>query len=397
MKKSVVTLLICVCCLTGCQATPEQVKENKENYNKNQQIDSVEISRCRVDELQNSVEEALKGEYENIVLPEKIDFSKVEEVNEMTFVYANDFLKNKESVGKTLGYDNLIWEEAQSAVKNERSQIAENLQEKYYIGVGDNGWTTALKGDMYVKLGEKDSTKVKAVYHIDRGEGLEEECVLNGEKTTIGNQIAYVEEWFQKEWKQWESDFEYEVGAVVNREDENGNNILMMEVDRVYGGIVLDPVGGKISYNEEYTTLESIGSCCLIGLSNKDSWDDFVNGNGLLTVKEKNAQSEIIDFVSAVRIVEKELSGFRKLDVSDVKILYTLKPVYDSTEENANYCEPGGEVYARPVYSFLIDREYEDLGLGTIDLSGMYYFVQVDMITGEVSINLSAGAYGTQK
>lgn len=397
MKRYVVALLICVCCLTGCQAAPEQVKENKENYNENKAMDSVEISRCSVKELQNSVDEALNQEYENIVLPKQIDFSMVEEVNEMTLVYADDFLKNKEAIGKMFGYDNLTWEEYPSAVKNERSQITENPQEKYYIGVGDNGWTTALKGDMYVKFGQENETKVKAVYRIDREEGLDEKCILNGEETTVREQIAYVEDWFQKEWKQWELDFDYVVRTVVNREDNSNNNILMMEVDRVYRGILLDPAGGKISYNQEYTTLESIGSSCLMGLSDKNSWADFTNGSGLLVVKEKNTQNEFIDFASAVRIVEKELSGFRKLDISDVKIMYTLKPIYDSTVENANYCEPGGEVYARPVYSFLIDREYSDLGMGTINLSEMYYFIQVDMITGEVTLNLSMGAYGTRK
>ena len=395
MKRCVVALLVCACCLAGCQATPEQVKINKENYNANEQIDSVEITQCNLEELSASVEEALKQEYENIVLPKQIDFSMVEEVNEMTFTYAVDFLKNKEEVAKMFGYENLAWEEAQSVIENDRSQIAENSREKYYVGVGDNGWATALKGNIYDRFSQEDNTTVKAVYQVDRKEGLEENCMLSGEQTTIKEQVSYVEEWFQNQWKQWEPEFDYMVSTVVQREEEGSDNhILMMEVDKYYCGVLLDPVGGKMSQEKKKITLETIGSSCTIGLSEKNSWDDYTNGSGLLTVKEKNIQDKFIDFASAVRIVEKELSGFRKLDVSDVKIMYTLKPIYDNTKENANYCEPGGEVYARPVYSFFVDREYEDLGLATINLSEMYYFVQVDMITGEVTLKLSMGAYG---
>lgn len=396
--KRCVLLLICMCCLAGCQATPEQVKKNKENYNANEQIDFVEINHCSLEELSNTVEEALNQEYENIVLPKQIDFSMVEEVNEVTFTYAVDFLKNKEEVAKMFGYENLAWEDAKSALENDRSQTAENFREKYYVGVGDNGWATALKGNIYDRFSQEDNTTVKAVYKVDRKEGLEENCMLSGEQTTIKEQVSYVEEWFEKEWKHWEPEFDYKVSNVIHREEEGSDNhILMMEVDKFYHGVLLDPVGGKMCANNERYTLETVGASCLMGLSKKDSWDDFINCTGLLMVEEKHTQEKFIDFASAVRIVEKELSGFRKLDVSDVKIMYTLKPIYDSTKENANYHEPGGEVYARPVYCFFVDREYEDLGLATINLSEMYYFVQVDMITGEVTLKLSMGAYGASE
>ena len=166
-----------------------------------------------------------------------------------------------------------------------------------------------------------------------------------------------------------------------------------MEICKLYKGVMLDTCGGKIEFEDNVGTLKTISSEFVVVLLQKDKIDYFTTTDGLLTVNEKNTLNELIDLPSAIRIVEKELSGFQTIHISDIEIIYELEPVYDSTEEKANRAEPGGKVIARPIYRFLIDREYEDGGIGFIAGDTFNYFINVDMVTGEVDLNLDMSVY----
>ncbi len=388
-RKYICLILLCGCCLAGCQAAPEEVKEAAENYNENVQINEVEITKCDLEGVKNSVDEALQLQPNNMTLPASVDFSGIEEINELELAYQSDFIRKKEQVASIFGITDTNWQEPEMFLKNDRTVTLGD--DTYALSVSDNGFFCAMLPDFY-KIIQEDTTTLQRLYRIDEGDSTEDTCVLNGVQTTISEQVAYAGNWID-ELELLNEDFEYCVKTVALRQDETEKNALTMEICKLYKGVMLDTCGGKIEFEDNVGTLKTISSEFVVVLLQKDKIDYFTTTDGLLTVNEKNTLNELIDLPSAIRIVEKELSGFQTIHISDIEIIYELEPVYDSTEEKANRAEPGGKVIARPIYRFLIDREYEDGGIGFIAGDTFNYFINVDMVTGEVDLNLDMSVY----
>ena len=388
-KLHICLILLCGCCLAGCQAAPEEVKEAAENYNENVQINEVEITKCDLEGVKNSVDEALQLQPNNMTLPASVDFSGIEEINELELAYQSDFIRKKEQVASIFGITDTNWQEPEMFLKNDRTVTLGD--DTYALSVSDNGFFCAMLPDFY-KIIQEDTTTLQRLYRIDEGDSTEDTCVLNGVQTTISEQVAYAGNWID-ELELLNEDFEYCVKTVALRQDETEKNALTMEICKLYKGVMLDTCGGKIEFEDNVGTLKTISSEFVVVLLQKDKIDYFTTTDGLLTVNEKNTLNELIDLPSAIRIVEKELSGFQTIHISDIEIIYELEPVYDSTEEKANRAEPGGKVIARPIYRFLIDREYEDGGIGFIAGDTFNYFINVDMVTGEVDLNLDMSVY----
>ena len=388
-RKYICLILLCGCCLAGCQAAPEEVKEAAENYNENVQMDEIEITKCDLEGVKNSVDEALQLQPNNMTLPASVDFSGIEEINELELAYQSDFIRKKEQVASIFGITDTNWQEPEMFLKNDRTVTLGD--DTYALSVSDNGFFCAMLPDFY-KIIQEDTTTLQRLYRIDEGDSTEDTCVLNGVQTTISEQVAYAGNWID-ELELLNEDFEYCVKTVALRQDETEKNALTMEICKLYKGVMLDTCGGKIEFEDNVGTLKTISSEFVVVLLQKDKIDYFTTTDGLLTVNEKNTLNELIDLPSAIRIVEKELSGFQTIHISDIEIIYELEPVYDSTEEKANRAEPGGKVIARPIYRFLIDREYEDGGIGFIAGDTFNYFINVDMVTGEVDLNLDMSVY----
>ena len=388
-KLHICLILLCGCCLAGCQAAPEEVKEAAENYNENVQMDEIAITKCDLEGVKNSVDEALQLRPNNMTLPSSVDFSEVEEINELKLVYQSDFLNKREQVASIFGITDSNWENVELPLENDRTMTLGD--DTYVLNVSDNGFFCAVLPDFYKKL-EEDTTVLQTLYRIDEGDSAEDICVLNGTQTTISEQVSYVENWID-ELELLGDDFDYRIKTVALRQDETGNNALTMDISKSYRGVMLDTCGGKIEVEDNVGTLKTIGSSFMVALLQKNKIDYFTTADGLLSINEKNTLNELIDLPSAIRIVEKELSGFQTIHISDIEIMYELEPVYDSTEKNANNAEPGGKVVARPIYRFLIDREYEDGGIGFIAGDTLNYFINVDMVTGEVDLNLDMSVY----
>jgi len=104
-----------------------------------------------------------------------------------------------------------------------------------------------------------------------------------------------------------------------------------------------------------------------------------------------------------VKLVEKELSGFQDIKISDIELKYTLCPIYDyigeliSDDGNGNKSYKTQSTYApsititsRPVWAFIIDVDentYKEKD-GTIRKGDVRKYIYVDAITGEMEIGL---------
>ena len=112
-----------------------------------------------------------------------------------------------------------------------------------------------------------------------------------------------------------------------------------------------------------------------------------INGDGVKT------SDKVIDFDSALKLVEEKMTGFNRLRVVEVRVEYVLKPVYDYGKESAY--DEGIIMEARPVYTFLIPQEYEvnDYAYGTSEEANGLVYINVDMLDGTVTDNFAANSF----
>lgn len=111
----------------------------------------------------------------------------------------------------------------------------------------------------------------------------------------------------------------------------------------------------------------------------------FSNSVGRLKIDSAEKVSEIVDLESAIRLVNREVSGFHQLKIDKVLPLYALYPKYNTEEELISF--PGQKVEGRPVYAFII-KEVEDKSEFGITKNNACKVVFVDMVTGEVCTNI---------
>ena len=90
---------------TGCQSTPEVVEKRMSGYGSNGQIKSDDINYCSLLELKNANLKDINVELDNMVLPEKIDFSQVESVEVLDMSFESGFTDNKEHIAGLFGVD----------------------------------------------------------------------------------------------------------------------------------------------------------------------------------------------------------------------------------------------------------------------------------------------------
>ena len=104
MKKALLVPLIAgICLLTGCAEAPDQVKENMKDYGVNEQIVLDNVTYCSPAELKNITPDTLTYQPKNLILPDKIDFSDVEDVGLVTFCSKENFSVNKEDFAAQIG------------------------------------------------------------------------------------------------------------------------------------------------------------------------------------------------------------------------------------------------------------------------------------------------------
>lgn len=96
-----------VCCImicTGCQSTPEVVEKRMSGYGSNGQINLMIIITAR-SQNKNANLKDINVELDNMVLPEKIDFSQVESVEVLDMSFESGFTDNKEHIAGLFGVD----------------------------------------------------------------------------------------------------------------------------------------------------------------------------------------------------------------------------------------------------------------------------------------------------
>lgn len=386
MRKKLIGVLLSICLLTGCQQAPEQVKERMNSDAEMEQMQATDCTYCTVDELKKISRDTISYEPSNIALPDKIDFSDLEAVGTVTFQAQENYMDKREEIAEYFGIDNPKWE-----FYEESTNWCQYDGEKEFICVGDEGFLSYEKGKVYQSALKEQYPKTVSKLHLNRESITGIECQFDGKVENIENSIVYAEQWINQ-FKYLNHDFDYKLRTIYVREYLDGNNQLSMLYQLMYKGVGLSYITYEMFTDEQYQLfITAINSCVEIEMEDSSTVAGFTIENNVNVIQEEMAD-EVIDFESALRLVEEKMAGYSKLDVAEVRIEYVLEPQYDTSKPDNAYL-PGVVMHARPVYSFWIAHGgVDDSDLGINESNEMVY-IYVDMLDGTVTDDFEPYSY----
>ncbi len=380
-------VLLCtglLCC--GCQETPDEVKERMKSYGDNKQLASEEVKYCTVDELRKSNISDLGIELDNMILPDEVDFSGIDAVEELSMSFDRDHLKNKKQFLKIFGIneDTLI-EEGKTATG--KTVTYDSSKEKKYFAIEDNGWMAYASGATYDLINSELPQSVKRRYDLYRDDISEERVQLGEDSVKLAEICGDAEAWLENNLTV--SNYKYKVSDLYVRELKNGAseyNQISLFAEIIYKGMPLNAYGMQIKSEGADGKVDLMTYGIDMNYEGKGEMTYFSNITGGLEVHSSKTVDRVIDLASAVRIVNEEISGFNELTISKIIPLYALSPQYKPEDKEA-FSAVGQVVEGRPVYAFIINEGEDDSELG-IHKSNACKFIFVDMITGKITTNI---------
>ncbi|MCI8307144.1 MAG: hypothetical protein HFH14_03745 [Lachnospiraceae bacterium] len=365
--------------LCGCQETPEEVKNNMSEYGENKQMDTSDITYCSLDELWQLEDYKIEG---NIAFDGKIDFSNVEEIDVLNLTVERDFLSdaNKDKYTALFGVDKNQYEESDGGNSGWGKRIS--------YSDGENAPTFSMMengGMAYMARGAHNPGEyvIEERYDIDNDDVSDVEAELGERKVNVANVCADMEKWLSENMPM--DGLEYRVSDVYVRKMQDGDNArrLAMCAEYMHKGMRLDNHTLPIIVEDDDYNMEK----CTTFISTSLEYDGFetpcfFSRNFHLGVKSAEQVQKLVDFDSAVRILKETMSGFGVFHISKIYPMYLLK-LTDKSEG------PGAAIEARPSYAFLVTYNGADSSIGIIKSSSCDHYFFVDMVTGEVTSDLT--------
>lgn len=379
--------IIAMSMLAGCAAVPVEVKEDMSNYRStaDSQSDDFDFTYVKVADLSDNAEKALAKDYRQFTISDKINFTQPSEINIMSFAPVNGFSEKADEAMKIFFTDQEL--SAQNPEKDDKKFMFYNETDKLYGGVDDDGFIAVLKPEAFDISFSYSEPNVK-IYHPARCDDLSDEYELNNEKCSVRDAVEYVNNWLETEYKPLCPDFNYKVNTVIVRE-HNNNYLYQFLAEGSYKGVPVDSYTREAEINDGENTgkMAYVDYGIQIQMINVDTIDSFTNLIGMIEPTVIESIDECISLESALNFCEKTFTDFRDVTISDIDIMYTLNPVYE-TDEEGKFFVTGYN--SRPVWEFVIDVPPEEfLADGEINTYGdMRKYIYIDMITGELKYNM---------
>lgn len=102
MKKelSIILIIICICSLCGCTKTPDQVKKNTKNYNKESSDKESKYSfdKVSLEHILDHKDQVLEKQYSNIKMPKTISATIPDQLYNLTLSTQKDYTKKKDQL-----------------------------------------------------------------------------------------------------------------------------------------------------------------------------------------------------------------------------------------------------------------------------------------------------------
>ncbi|HCJ07027.1 MAG TPA: hypothetical protein DHV96_01285 [Lachnospiraceae bacterium] len=390
MANKKVYFILCVCCilclLAACQQAPTAVLERKSKYQENNQMEETTLNYCTISELRQSSIDMLSFTPQNLNLPSNIDFSNVKEIDLLKLSFPVEMSSKKGEYSAIWDIPHPNWQNYEGALQGDTGVVYENATEKKYFFIGNNGTISYISDQSYDDMELDMPNQITDIIYPEKENNLKIACAIDGQTTTLIDQIQYVNTWLLR-CPLLDNDYTYPIKTVYIRKRQNGTYYLSMQAQWQYKGISLDYFGGGIEEKDGNPYVRQMDNYINLDLTQPNQISRF-NNNGMLSINASEEQTEVIDFPTAVQIVEHTLSGFQKITIADIQILYALYVDYDYTSGTKYYAASGNTVTGTPVYSFMIEYSKDNSSIG-ISEGNHYCYINVNMITGEVTTNIN--------
>lgn len=387
--KKVLLAIITIFILTGCASVPDEVKDDMSSYRDSEsgKSDDLDFTYINVADMSSNVETAISKDYGQFAISDKIKFTQPSEVNIMSFTDVNGFLEKTDDAMRLFFTDQELSAQNLEENNDEKFIMFWNETDKLYGCVDDTGFIAMLKPDAFDISFSYSEPNVK-IYHPDRNDDLSDEYQLKDGKCSVSDAVDYINNWFETNYKPLAPYYDYQVNTVIVREHE-GNYLYEFLVEALYNGVPLDSYTTEAEYiDEEFTyKMTYLPYGVSIRMLNVNSIDSFTTGSGIPIPEEQEKIEECISLESALNYCANTFTDFRDVTISDIDVMYTLIPVYE-TDAEGNYFVSGYN--SRPVWEFIIDVPPEDfLANGEANTYGdMRKYIYIDMITGELKYNM---------
>lgn len=371
----------------GCASVPNEVKDDMSSYYdaESDKSDDSDFTYINIADLSDNAETAIGKEYKQFTISDKINFTQPSELNIMSFIKVIGFSeKTDEAIGLFYTDQELS---AQNPEKDDKRFMFYNETDKLYGCARDDGFIAVLKPDAFDISFSYSEPNVK-IYHPARYGDLSDEYELNDGKCSVKNAVEYVNNWLETEYKPLCPNFDYKVNTVIVRE-HNNNYLYQFLAESSYKGVPVDSYTREPEIKDGQHTgkMSYVDYGIQIQMLNVNSIDSFTNLMGMIEPTVIENIDECISLESALNFCENTFTDFRDVTISDIDIMYTLNPVYE-TDDEGNLFVNGYN--SRPVWEFIIDVPPEDfLADGDINTYGdMRKYIYIDMVTGELKYNL---------
>lgn len=170
---------------------------------------------------------------------------------------------------------------------------------------------------------------------MDRSDDLSDIYMLKNGEYSVGEAVNYINNWLNTEYKTMFPDYDYKVKTIIVREYEN-HYLFDITAELFFNDVPLDSFTMESAYDEVNKRMYMLytRSNIKIQMVNINEIDSFTNGTGIISPIEAESIDECISLESALLLCENTFTDFKDITISDIKIKYTLTPVYDYIGEN---------------------------------------------------------------
>lgn len=363
----------------GCQETPDKVKENMETYGDNPQVAEMEITYCSIENLRETkLTDMGSG---NLKLPKDVDFSSIEGID-MLHIKIEDSFLNDRNIEK---YASMFHMDKEEFVEGEAPGYGRRVY--YEGGEGDDYMDIWENGGMAYMAGQgagSGASIVEAAYRLDRDDISGVSIDFQSGPVRLLELCRDIEGWLDENMPI--DGVSHKISDVaVRKQEDTGKETLSMCAEYEYKGVRFNyhasPIYGEEILEGNKTDLITTYLMTEMDFENPGRPSLFTR-NESFSIESSDPVTQVVDFESAVRIVEKTMSGFGSFHIQEILPLYMPYTVEHSKM-------PGKKLEARPVYAFLTEKEAEsEPEQGIMKLGRYGHFFLVDMVTGELTTDL---------
>ena len=389
-RKKTFILFLCIIIIlpiSGCQKTPNDVKEKSLKHQKAEDVKETDIKYVSVDHILDNQEKVLSKTYQNLSFQNTVHLEQPDSVSVLSLTVANPFGTKK----KLADICSVFW-----GTDQYRKEIVrlDDLRE-FPGGIGvyafnyyaDNTADSARMSDngyvaLYKENAEMFTSNRQTICHVDWNENLDVVYDIGGEEVSIREAVDYVNNWCNKNWITFEPEYSYQVKTVYVCKTKQKGYYYYFDVCKVYKGMPFDDISFYIDVDNFY-----IRNSLDVVMEHKNELSFFRNNNNSYDIaKNEEHNDKLIGLEQAILLVQEKMTGSQKFEIADIDLKYVIRSdlTYNDLVERdiPSYVMPGCPVTARPTWSFILDYQP-----GREEEAGDPWprkFINVDMISGEI-------------